>query len=366
MDVAPNQAPEKFTVKEPKLGINGLTIELNWTAARDPDGDSVRYTVILKDTLVKNLTNTTFTIHGLDYNYSGEGKILAIDAKGHVTQATFSVQTKTATLIEIPDAIYEEALVDNGIDKDGKVNGSMDIDNVKGIKRLSIGNYAIKSLKGIEFFVDLEELHCHNNLLTELDVSKNTKLRILFCYKNDISQLDLSKSTEISTLDFSFNKMKKITLGKKEKLNYLNGSFNLIEELDVKECPALARLNFENNLLHDIDVSKNINLVQILAPNNKLTTLDFSHNPQLYAADFSGNFLSDVNLSNNQELFSFNCSYNSIPVLDLRNNKKLSVFYCYENILTFICVNDIETAKNNPNWSTEPFKDRYMKCVTTL
>lgn len=55
----------------------------------------------------------------------------------------------------------------------------------------------IKDLKGIEYFTALEKLYCHNNQLTELDVSKNTALERLYCGDNRLTELDISNDQNL-------------------------------------------------------------------------------------------------------------------------------------------------------------------------
>ena len=66
-------------------------------------------------------------------------------------------------------------------DKNG--DGKLDVD----IKNMTIPtSYGIKSLKGIEFFEDLEKLDCHDIGLTTLNVGKNFKLKELDCSQNQL------------------------------------------------------------------------------------------------------------------------------------------------------------------------------------
>lgn len=61
--VKPNSPPNAFTVTA-TLADNGKDIILNkWTKSKDPDGDAVTYAVVYKDTLAKNLSDTTTDVN---------------------------------------------------------------------------------------------------------------------------------------------------------------------------------------------------------------------------------------------------------------------------------------------------------------
>ena len=101
------------------------------------------------------------------------------------------------TFVDIPDAIFEEYLVVRKIDKDGLVNGRMNIDDAKGVTEIDISRQQIKSLTGIEAFKDLQKLWCYYNQLTILDVSKNVNLQTLICGFNQLTVLDVSKNINL-------------------------------------------------------------------------------------------------------------------------------------------------------------------------
>ena len=50
---------------------------------------------------------------------------------------------------------------------------------------------AVQTLKGIEYFPNLEILSCYSNALSKLDVSKNKKLKELYCSSNALKRLNL-------------------------------------------------------------------------------------------------------------------------------------------------------------------------------
>lgn len=76
----------------------------------------------------------------------------------------------TPSLITGLDPNFEKYLVDKKIDKDGKVNGQMNSTDAIGVDSLEVDNLQIKSLTGIEKFIDLIYLSCYENELNTLDV----------------------------------------------------------------------------------------------------------------------------------------------------------------------------------------------------
>jgi Leucine-rich repeat (LRR) protein len=120
-------------------------------------------------------------------------KIVALIALIVSINACTTVETVTpnsSLFAYIPDAAFEKALIDLKIDKDGLVNGRMEVEDTKGVTILELKSKNIKSLAGIEAFVDLKKLICSSNQLTTLDISKNTVLTDLECFENQLTTLD--------------------------------------------------------------------------------------------------------------------------------------------------------------------------------
>ena len=90
----------------------------------------------------------------------------------------------------------------NGILSEAERNAVKEIDVYDGYN-----GQKITSLKGIEFFPNLEGLFCSNNNLTSLDVSKNTALKRLWCEENNLTSLDVSQNTQLKVLDCHQNNL---------------------------------------------------------------------------------------------------------------------------------------------------------------
>ena len=147
----------------------------------------------------------------------------------------------------------------------------------------------IKRLKGIEYFTSLERLDCRNNLLTELDVSKNTALTYLDCYSNQLTELDVSDNTALTTLKCWDNQLTKLQLtkpdaGNNTALTWLECGGNQLAELDVRDNKVLRYLFCSENQLTKLDVSQNTKLEILQCFKNQLTSLDLK-NTNLKNAD---------------------------------------------------------------------------------
>ena len=81
-------------------------------------------------------------------------------------------------------------------DGDGKILKA----EAEEVTEIEVPSMKISSLKGIEAFVNLEKLNCSDNLLTKLDLSKNTKLSSLDCRENLIDVIYLSEGQTIQDL----------------------------------------------------------------------------------------------------------------------------------------------------------------------
>ena len=116
--------------------------------------------------------------------------------------------------------------------------------------------YGWNSLRGIEFFENLEELDCSNGFLEELDLSKNKKLKKLDCAGNRLIYLDLSANTELEEVDCSYNQLKSLSFTKNKKLLSINVGNNPLESLDILNNKILERLDVSNTFLKSLNSIK--------------------------------------------------------------------------------------------------------------
>ena len=81
-----------------------------------------------------------------------------------------------------PDPVFRQYIIDAGFDFNG--DGILSSAEISEVRKIECERKDLRSLKGIEYFTELEELLCSNNQLTSLDVKKNTALTALECWNN--------------------------------------------------------------------------------------------------------------------------------------------------------------------------------------
>jgi Leucine-rich repeat (LRR) protein len=231
----------------------------------------------------------------------------------------------------IPDANFEQALIDLGIDTNG-LNGNIlntDAEAVTG--DLNVFNKSIADLTGIEAFTAITGLYCYGNLLTSLNLSSNIALTHLNCKDNLIASLDLSGNTALTYLYCKNNKLASLDVSANTELTYLLCSVNLLTGLDVSTNTLLTELYCDNNDLVNIDVSNNILLDKGDLSNNNLTAIDVSSNTVLTSLFVNDNSLSSLNVSSNTALLTLLCYLNDLTSLDVSSNTALTRLELYNN-----------------------------------
>gem|GEM_PF-1906251 len=236
-------------------------------------------------------------------------------------------------------------------------------------KGIEIRGIPLHSLKGIEYFPNLQKLDCYFNQLTELDVSRNKALTTLFCNSNRLTHLDLGKNRALTTLRCNSNRLTALDVSGNTALTGLYCSDNNLTHLDVGENTALTSLHCDGNRLTDLDVSANTALMQLYCDDNKLTSLDVSknsalitlycYNNRLTALDVGGagammylhcydNQLTNLDISGNGALVELACGNNKLTTLDVGNNGGMGLLNCCDNRLTDTALNAFFEVLHTP------------------
>ena len=165
-------------------------------------------------------------------------------------------------------------------DKDGQLS-SVEIGIVTDI---NVSNREIRDLRGIEHFTFLQTLDCSNNVLTSLDVSRNTALETLRCSDNELTSLDVSSCTALETLYCYDNQLTSLNLSRNTDLTDLGCYNNLLTSLDLSQNTDLRWLDCSDNHLAALDLSQNSRLEDVNAERNYYeVSLDESGNVDIAA-----------------------------------------------------------------------------------
>ena len=157
-------------------------------------------------------------------------------------------------------------------------------DDVRNIKNLDVqwrcgcqlefypwAGVELSSIKGIEYFENLEVLNCSGHNITELNLRNNTKLVDINCSGNLLTTLNLSNHEKLVTLSCSDTTLTNLDISSCSELEYLYCSYTKLSELDLSNKRSLKVLDICFSLLQRLDVSQNKELEQ----------LRFSFNPGL-------------------------------------------------------------------------------------
>lgn len=215
-------------------------------------------------------------------------------------------------------------------------------------------NGDISSMDGIQYFTALDTLIYAFDGLVDLDVSNNTKLKMLQCQGNQLTKLDLSNNTALTSLCCRSNQLSTLNLNQNVNLVDLECYQNKLTDLNLSNNPMLEELDCHENQLASIDVGQCVALIELNCNSNKLTSLDVSNNGKLKTLYCDQNKLNSINVRYSTSLTSLNCSDNHLDCLDVSNNTELMYLYCNYNRLTSIDVSGNVKLKylhcsQNPN-----------------
>ena len=200
--------------------------------------------------------------------------------------------------------------------------------NVNAVKRIACDYCEIGSLRGIEYFPMLEELDCGFNQLTELDVSRNSRLKMLCCTANQLTELVLGSNLSMTSLYCDSNKMTTVDLSGIPYLMHLECDGNRLTELDVGNNTLLDYLSCGNNRLSALDVTCNARLKMLLCAGNELTELNVAKNKMLNELHCDSNPLDALDVTHNTALKELTCSGIQLQTIDLSHNTKLQSLVC--------------------------------------
>ena len=287
-----------------------------------------------------------------------------------------------AQYTSIPSNVFEQNLIDQGIDSDGVINGQVLNSDINTITSLTLTGQII-SLQGIEGFTSLEELYvdeceihfmdlsqnialkvlsCSNCYIDELDLSQNVNLEVLSCWENYLTQLDLTNNSKLKFLSCMFNDIAYIDLSNKPLLEVVACYSNPITgSLNISDSPNLTDLIIFDTQIESVDTHNNLLLENFICSYANITSLDLTNNINLKRLICNDNNISELNLNNNPLLEILNCKNNNLQTLYLQNgnNSLLTGTHTY----FFSGIYQRFNSLGNPNLSCI-FVDDATYCAT--
>ncbi len=209
------------------------------------------------------------------------------------------MHTAQAQFTAIPDANFEQALIDLG--HDDIIDGQVLTANIINVTELFLSGLGIQNMTGIQDFASLIELSVGENQITTINVSQNLALEFLIIAENPISAIDISNNTNLVGFAADFT-----------NLNALNTSNN----------PNLLFLYLWDCNISSLDLSNNISLIELDVDENNLTQLDLGNNPDLqilYCVENPN--LSFINIKNGntaglEDFYAFDIANNACIQVD--------------------------------------------------
>jgi len=201
------------------------------------------------------LTGESLELEGLTLQ-NADGAVAPLENDAIMNEARIRINKN-----HFPDSVFRSVVKNHyDVDDDGYLSHS----EVATVKEMWIANNRkCTSLKGIEYFVNLEYLMCHGDSLTALDLSKNKKLKWLTCSDNKLKKLNVSKNTKLESLLCENNKLITLDVSRCPKLESLYCYDNLLSRLDLGKLEKLDCLRAESNELEVLDITGNTKLVKV-------------------------------------------------------------------------------------------------------
>lgn len=279
----------------------------------------------------------------------------------------------------IPDPIFEQELINQGIDSNPVIDHQVLTSDVNTKITLIIQIDFIQDYTGLEAFISLENLQLGGyGLFDTLNLSTLTNLKHFSLAGSFVTNLDFSQNINIETVEIGNDYTSSINIDNCLQLNKLViecpqiTTINLTNNSNLKEFGAFRNqiVNFntsQNSILEkltirelfgatsstvNVDLTNNINLKYLfidnvtlpsinlnnntlldylLIYNSSLSSINLSNNSLLKYVNLNFNQLSTLDVSNLSLLESLSCTGNTIPTLNVNNNQNLNFLNCYNN-----------------------------------
>ncbi len=239
-----------------------------------------------------------------------------------VFTADAAIGSVALTEANFPDPVFRQYLIDEK-DKDG--NGVLEDFEFLLIRLDMYSVEGIQSYKGIELLTELYYANLTGSEnITEIDLSKNTKLESLCLNGVQLTSLDVSGNPELESLQIGDTCITSIDLSHNPKLQTFICSYSPITSLDLSHSPELDYLNISNTEITELDLSALPKLTTLWMNNTPVEKLDITGCPQLTSLEIRGYQGTSLDLSQNTQLKFLDARDTAFTSVDFSNNPELS------------------------------------------
>ncbi len=156
----------------------------------------------------------------------------------------------------IPDATFEQLLINMNIDSDGIVNGQILTSDAQNVTQLDLGyggsGFWINDLTGIEVFTDLEQIEGYFHALNTINLTTLTKLKKLVLPSNWLSSIDLSANTDLEYLEIGNHLLEFLQYNHMTKLDLSNNT--KLKDIIAYNLYTLQWINMRNNVADTVAI----------------------------------------------------------------------------------------------------------------
>ena len=155
--------------------------------------------------------------------------------------------------IKIDEKNFEDAYFRDLVTQfDTDHNQYLSPEEIQAVTEMSVGYGCIQSLKGLEFFTNLENLYCYGTKVKNLDLSGNKLLKFVWCgddknpgsypLEQQLQTINIRENDKLESLYLCGNQLTSLDLSGNPKLSYLACSYNQLTELDISHCDELKKV----------------------------------------------------------------------------------------------------------------------------
>lgn len=273
---------------------------------------------------IEKLTNLNWiTVYGSDctsMDFSKNTKLTYISVSKNKKLKTVKFPTKAVTTISL---------------NDNKVLKTSNLYSCKKLEELFVQNCPKLGNMKAASYSKLRQLSVQGTCVTNVDVSKNTKLEYLRC-GGKISKLKTStKNKKLNTVEvYGDSKLKTLNLSKLNNLSSVNVTNAKIpmKNIKVKKASQIKSMTYANGPTTAVDFSKYKGLTNVIVGGKKVTSVKVSSNKKLQYLSVNSTKVKTINTSKNTNLSSLYVNgNNNITAISVSGLSKLESLSAYNN-----------------------------------